>query len=607
MSKKPGRNSICPCGSGEKYKHCCGKASVQQPGNNFQLDLQTAWKLHQQGYLDQAMQIYYRLLEQQPNDPKLLYLIGAIYQARNDFQSAWQFIDAGINHGMSDPAAFYLYSELLIDRQEYDKAVTYLLKAVKKRPDFFEAQRLLGNVFFELQQYGDAEKHYRNALKLNDKDHNTHHNLAKTLGKRNNITEAVWHYEKAFELNPEHIETLAALAQTLEQSNQLDKAKKFSDLALNKTENQFNALLTSAKISYRKKAFNDALEFLDKVSIDSLPETNQIEILHQRSLVLDKMQHYAEAFNLQKQLNSRIGAIREKPFNKSVFIDNLQTTSDQVQAFNWGNHLHPSVLRRLPLQPIFVVGFFRSGTTLVHQILASHPEVMGAGELNFIKKLEQQIQTELGNDYLPALQKMPASKYEKFVAKLRNKYLSMAQVLADNYGKPKAKFIVDKYPFNILHLPLIKLIFPDAPIIQMVRDPIDTIISCFFTNFQDEYGWSDSLEDAAEVYLAVHSHSSDILALINQRRYLLKYELLVQNLEENIRILLDFIGLEWNDNCLHFHQNKNIPHTPSYAQVTEQIYSSSVGRSQHYAQYIPNNIFSILNDVRYELGYTSNK
>jgi hypothetical protein len=252
-----------------------------------------------------------------------------------------------------------------------------------------------------------------------------------------------------------------------------------------------------------------------------------------------------------------------------------------------------------------VVGFFRSGTTLVHQILASHPDVTGAGELNFIEKLEHELISEVGENYLTALQGMPTSKKEKIITKLRNHYISMANTVAGNYNKKNARFIVDKYPFNILHLPIIKLIFPNSPVIHMIRNPIDTIISCFFTNFQDRYSWADSLEDSAEVYSIVHTHSKKILDEVKPKLHTLKYETLVRDFDTETRNLLEFIGLPWNEACLSFHQNTDIPRTPSYAQVTEKIYTSSTTRAKNYAPYIPQSVFVTLDAASQALDYTA--
>lgn len=601
MTTQPARNAVCPCGSQLKYKRCCGRNPPQQ--TNYQEGLQTGWRLQQQGYFDQALSIYLDLLVANPKDAKLLYLTGAVYHSQDKLEPAWQYIDAGIKNGMSDPAAFFQYSELLSHRGEYDKAVTFLLKALKKRPEFFQAEKLLANIYFELSQYGDAEAHYSQALVLNEADDAAHHNLAKTLAKRNRDADAILHYEKAHELNPDNVETQLALANILEQNNILDKAEVISRRVLENDPGQFNMLLTSSKIAFRKKLFDKSLAFLDRMPVDSLPEANQIEVLNQRALILDKIQDFSSAFTAQKESKRRARALREEVFDKNSLMSELQAVEQQASLIGDSWPLDKSYAKPISLQPIFVVGFFRSGTTLVHQILSSHRDVIGAGELNFVQRLEQQLKTELGDDYLSALRLMPAPQKEKVISKARSSYSKMVNSVAQNYSEKKARFIVDKYPFNILRLPFIRLIFPEAVIIQMVRNPFDTVISCFFTNFQDEYSWADDMEECAEVYAIVHAHSTRMLREIEPGLRTLKYEDLINNFDGEVGNILDFAGLPWDESCLSFHQNKSIPRTPSYAQVTEKIYSSSTRRANDYKDFIPSSVFSLLNKITLELGY----
>lgn len=607
MAKKPARNSACPCGSTLKYKHCCGGANNVSPTQTgtFQQELQSGWELHQHGQLDQALHIYQRLLESNPDDAKLLYLTGAIHHSQNNLESAFQYIEKGIKKGMNDPAAFYQYSELLTHRHEYDRAITFLLKSLKKRPVFFEAEKLLANIYFETEQFSNAETHYRKALIINERDYSVHHNLAKTLRKRNRDADAIRHYEKSYQLNSESIDTLLAIADTLEQNNRLDEAEHFSKIILEKQPHQFNSLMTLSKIYFRKKIYAEALKFLDAIPIDAIPEQNQIEVLSQKALILDKKGDFSSALETQNTAKNRTHAIRSSFFSKTQFLQKLESLEQQTRLYNFPLSPGTAKTKRSIIKPIFVVGFFRSGTTLVHQILGSHPNVIGAGELNFIEQLEQTLISEVGENYLTALQTMPTSKREKIISKLRSSYISMANIVAGNYNKQNAQFIVDKYPFNILNLPIIELIFPDAPIIHMARNPIDTVISCFFTSFQDKYSWADSLEDSAEVYAIVHTHAYKILNEVKPELYTLKYEDLVSHLDTEVKSLLEFIGLAWDEGCLSFHQNANIPRTPSYAQVTEKIYTSSTTRAEHYSAYIPRSVFTTLDSAIQSLGYTT--
>ncbi|MBE9554329.1 MAG: sulfotransferase [Proteobacteria bacterium] len=221
--------------------------------------------------------------------------------------------------------------------------------------------------------------------------------------------------------------------------------------------------------------------------------------------------------------------------------------------------------------PIFIVGMPRSGTTLTEQILASHPRMAGAGELTAIGNAIKRMRDTLGYPRNP-----PTEKALKNIAQL---YLQRLREV-----DAAALRVTDKMPGNFNHLGLITRIFPKARIIHCRRNPVDNCLSCFIQNFGAEgLAWSFDLEDAAHQYRDYHRLMAHWRAILPPGRMLeIDYEDTVANLEGQARKLVDFVGMEWDDSCLSFHENKRAVITASHDQVRRPIYNTSVGRWKKY-------------------------
>ena len=230
--------------------------------------------------------------------------------------------------------------------------------------------------------------------------------------------------------------------------------------------------------------------------------------------------------------------------------------------------------------PVFVVGMPRSGTTLVEQILASHAHVHGAGE--------RRDMAEIGIERLPAM----IGDDGIYPDCLKNVQRQQCHDVAGQYldalraAAPKARRIVDKMPFNFMHLGLIALLFPNTKIIHCRRDMRDVALSCFFTNFADSHPWSTGLGDIAHfirAYRRLMAHWRKVLPLSILD---IDYEALVENQEAESRRMIDHIGLKWDPACLNFHETARPVSTASRAQVRQPLYANAVGRWRTYEKWL---------------------
>jgi tetratricopeptide (TPR) repeat protein len=218
-------------------------------------------------------------------------------------------------------------------------------------------------------------------------------------------------------------------------------------------------------------------------------------------------------------------------------------------------------------KPVFVIGMPRSGTSLVEQILASHPAVFGAGELTFLPDLAGPDDPDRSAD---------------FIARIGATYVERITALA-----PAAERVVDKMPYNFLHAGLIRLALPHARIIHVRRHPLDTCFSCFSLNFSGDVGFAYDLGELGRYYRAydaLMAHWRSVLPpdfLIE-----VQYETLVADLEREARRMIAFCGLDWDPRCLAFHTTRRAVATASLHQVRQPVYKNAIGRADAFAPYL---------------------
>ncbi len=223
--------------------------------------------------------------------------------------------------------------------------------------------------------------------------------------------------------------------------------------------------------------------------------------------------------------------------------------------------------------PVFVLGMPRSGTTLVEQILASHPQVHGAGELSALQTLVGRL-----DGYPGSLERLSPDD----LTRLGEAYLARVRPLSRG-----RRHVVDKMPANFLHAGLIRLALPNARIIHCRRDPVDTCLSCYSKLFNAEQAFAYDLAELGRFHRDYQSLAAHWRQLLPGNRFLdVDYEAVVDDLEGQARRLVDFLGLPWNDACLRFHETVRPVRTASLHQVRQPIYKTSAGRWKAHAAYL---------------------
>jgi hypothetical protein len=253
-------------------------------------------------------------------------------------------------------------------------------------------------------------------------------------------------------------------------------------------------------------------------------------------------------------------------------------------------------------QPIFILGFPRSGTTLVEQTLSAHPRICAGDELPFVNEITDAMVRVLNSplSYPEALAELWMGDRRHGLDELRDYYLERVRQLG--IIEEGCAWFTDKMPLNETHLGLIALMFPRSPMIHVLRHPLDIVLSTFSNHLTHGFYCSYALETAAKHFALTMELVEHYRGQLTLRYLPMRYEDIVNDQEGSIRRMLAFIGEEFDERCLAFHENRRYARTASYAQVTEKLYDRSRYRYRHYRKELEPAV-AILEPLISRLGY----
>lgn len=442
----------------------------------------------------------------------------------------------------------------------HDKALRCMERARKLRPDDSMIHVVIGEVLESAKRYEEAIACFRTALELDAENASTHVGLADTLVVMGKLKESITHTKRAVELNPGN---LAQLINSLVQSgHEVDE---------------------------------ETLELAEKMLDD--PKSNELGAVEGFMFALaryyDKAGNYGRSIALLKEGGKRVKQRKNIAYSAA---ETDKATDRIIEVFTEEN------IRRLSRgglsddTPIFVLGMMRSGTTLVEQILSSHPQVHGAGELSFMQHLCERFDARFGKPF-------PENFWEMNEAScnfLARQYLQYLRVLA-----PESKYIVDKMPHNFRFIGAIKSMLPNARIIHCVRNPIDTCLSGYQQLFAADHPQTYDLGDLGHYYCAYSRLMRHWNTLFADSIHDVVYEELVSNPEAGTRKLLDACGLPFDEACLSFFSQERPVATASYFQVRHPVYRDSVEKWKRYEPYIGELIQSLSPCLEHPLAKSS--
>jgi len=533
-------------------------------------------KLLAAGRLDQADQLCKKVLKRNPLQVDALHIQGIIALNRKHFDTAIQSLKKSLKINHNSAANHYNLSLAYHGNGKIDLALQHLRKTIELQPDMVYAHRDLCGILNELNDFERAIQAGMVAVKLAPQDASVNYTLATSLQGWRDFEGSFKYYQRANELLPDNPAILLSLAQTHLGRGETETAKKLFKRVIElhpKETEPYRQLMRLKK--YDSPDHEDIRRIKAMQKEPWLTDDNRTAIYFMLSKAYKDCGLHDEAFDYAIQGN----AIQDKKhrFDPDEFSDYI------TSLINYFTPERMKCLRQLgndTNKPVFIVGTPRSGTTLTEQILCSHPDVFGAGELNWVSHCIDVLPSQLSSaqSYPTCLNDMTKSG----TSELALKFLKYLELLASGEDR-----VTDKMPANFLHLGFINILFPNARIIHCQRDPRDACISMFFEYFPGVVTYSYDLYKLGAYY-------SQYLRLMDHWRTILpegamleiEYESIVQNQEEETRRMLSFLELEWDEACLSFHEKKRRVFTASHLQVKKPLYSSSIDRWKKYQKHL---------------------
>lgn len=520
----------------------------------------------QGGRYKEAFNEYRKALKLAPNHPTLLNNMGNLLQQQGENEKALSWLEKAASQ---DPANAVVQSNLgnaLWSVGKGVEAVAAYKRAIELNPDLADAHRNLGVILVELGDLDEAVNCFNQALRINPADQKSCQGLGRAQSERGDMDQAVSAYQQAIALDPANAEYHRELGLVFSDHGEIEKAVCAHRKALQINPGDAQAYRALSK-NMKFTEYGD-----DMKAMESLLEKKGIldEDSIQLAFALGKA--YEDLGDFDKSMEFVIKATGLERNSYDYSIARSQDHFDRIkQVFSpdfFSAHHDSGDPDRTP---IFILGMPRSGTSLVEQILASHPDVYGAGELDELVKVYQSISETVGKRQSDTFPQGVAELDSKAFADLGRQYISRIRRYSAD-----AKFITDKMPHNFLRIGFIRAILPNARVIHCSRDPMDNCLSIFKTYLPNGHRYSCDMSELGQyyrMYLDLMDYWRDTLPGFIYEQ---SYEQLVGSQQEQVSKLLQHCGLDWNDACLDFHQTRRKVKTPSDAQVRRPIYNDSV-------------------------------
>lgn len=563
--------------------------------------LQIASRLYSEGRLSEARRV---LMGLSSSDAR--FLNGLLLLEEGNAAEALQCLSSVDD--FSPPASWaHRLGRLFFEKENYTFAKKWLREALKKNPSLGATHYWLGNTLRMTGAKTDAENHLKEAIRLERDPIRAHVALAYLYREDALLKDAAETMMSLVRHVKKDTEMMQRVARFLSEIRRYDLAEKvLSQIMLLEADNptflvtlgqlrQKLGIFDEAAVCFRRALLKDpnadaayiglvvirkfqSIDDPDALIVRSALESSDLKPMSQTCAhfamgkIFDDLKRYDEAY-AHFELGNRMRASSEK-FDLADLRQRFTAITKMFGADVFKGHQAHSFQQP---NPIFIVGMLRSGTSLLEKLLGAHPEIYGAGELNYISALAEEMITtdDSGNLRAVLLHREALQEAAHFYLKTLSGYSS------------NERMVIDKNPLNFIHLGLIALLFPNAKIIHCRRDPLDTSLSIYFQNFAHaDNSYAYDLVNIAAFYreqIDLMQHWFKVLPI---EICTVDYEDLIAAPEKNLRRILSYLGLDYDEKCLGQTSDDLTVATASLWQVRQPLYQSSVGRWRNYEKHI---------------------
>jgi tetratricopeptide (TPR) repeat protein len=525
---------------------------------------------------DAAIACLHRALDLDKANARAFHILGMVYVDIEDYNRALHCLESSV--GLAPKHAEYRVSfASVLEKANLDfEAGLEYHQACEINPNYLDSFTLYGDYLLKGHRHDEALECMKHAEQLAPQNLDVLDKMGQIYLGMNDTDAATAQYIAALKTESKRVSSLLGLGQVYQELGNSAKGIEICDEIIAIDSNKPSGYLLKSRM--KKSKFDDGLadqliKFTNNDTIDDIKHHVHFAL----GKIYDDQNNFAEAFKHYSIGNS----LKNKKFNYSAEADESRF-SNLIETFNsqlFDDFKHLGVGSNLP---VVIVGMPRSGTTLTEQIISSHPNVIGAGEVVFWGKAQTALPLRLGAEtaYPECIKEINAEQAKDISAM----YEATLRKIAGADTNPM--HITDKMPHNFRNLGLIALLFPNVKIIHTKRDPIDTCLSIFFQNFNSAHDYASDLNNLSfhyKQYQRIMHHWHEVLP---GRIMDINYEDTIADPEFWSRKLIDHIGLEWDDACLAPHKLERSVKTASHWQVRQPIYKTSVQRWKNYEEFL---------------------
>ncbi len=536
--------------------------------NNFLDSKKNILNYFNKGKYEKVTKLGKKFLKQS-EDFQVLYALSVSYLKLENYFEAEKFYKKIILL-KPDAENFYIYANIQKQLKNYNEASKYFLEAVSLKPDYSEAYNNLGNVKFKLGLIKEAVTNYKTAIKTNEKNLQAYFNLANLYNEEKNFEKLKTVLQDVLKFDKNNTTALNDLGYLNLILGNVDEGRKLFEKVINIDNKHIKALKNYFLITKvnRENTYLKKLESIDLSNVSDEDKIFAYTSLSKCNFDLNNSKlalKYLDYSNKIKKSKSNFKIETEK-----ILFENIKSLFkqkfDEIIKHN----------DKIKFIPIFIVGMPRSGTTLLEQVLSSHSNIHGAGELNYLPKIIDKFKINKQEDF------------ESFIKSLRSEYQKKVSVLS------KKKFIIDKLPMNFRWIGFIVKAFPEAKIIYIQRNPMAICWSNYRINYPDPgMDFSLSQNDTAKYYVLYDDLMKFWSHNLNSNIIQINYEDFVNDFENHIFNIIEKLNIKWEDNIKNFDKNIRPVQTASLLQVREKIKKNTSEEWKKYDEYL-NNMKEIL-------------
>ncbi len=503
--------------------------------------LAMAAELHKRGKYPEAERIYRRLLQENPRNVDAMRLLAGVASAQ----------------GLPE------------------EAESLLRRAIAVAPDFALAHLDLGNLMKDQQRFEEAIECFSKTAELHPHSGKPHYLHGAALAEAGRTYDAVDAYRKAIEVQPAHTGAMLGLGHSLKTIGEQDEAVRAYRECIRLRPEDGEIYWSMANLKTFRFSDEEIASMHRILEQDDLTERSRVHFLFALAKASEDAGHFDQAWQYYSDGNTLQRSLESyDPVRTEVANNELR------EVFNAELFAEKSGLGNPDPAPIFIVGLPRSGSTLLEQILASHSLVEGTAELPYLGRTATSLNHNRadGVNYPKAVIELG----ERHLQALGHKYLQWAE-FHRQLDKPR---FIDKNPNNFANIGLLHLILPNAKIIDARRYPLDTCLSCYRQLFAKGQTFLYDLQDLGEYYLQYLEMMEHWDRVLPGRVHRIQYENLVTDFEGEVRRLLEYCELPWEDDCINFYQTDRPVRTASSEQVRQPVYTKSIHYWRNYDEHL---------------------